>query len=210
MTLTDINFHSVLKKKKIWHDEKILGNKSCYPTYEKPALMRDLSSVRCADVEVRTLSFYSVTTGNTEKGEFRIWPRQENKDYLCAASLDVQDLVLLVGSKWYLIISQGAIAAGWASKVWRGALSHCKRPSNYTGQSLPDLRCRDSERRQTDGKGVKKEVLLDAWNRCFLGEGWEGTISLEPFQLSTLDDPNIQWLRSHNWNIEIYNKPLFS
>lgn len=73
MTLTDINFHSVLKKKtKIWHDEKILQNKSSNPTYEKPALMRDISSVRCADVEVRALSVYSVTTGNTEKGELRI------------------------------------------------------------------------------------------------------------------------------------------
>lgn len=125
---SDINTIFILfckKKKKptIWHDEKILRNKSSYPTYEKPALMRDISSVRCADVDVRTLSFYSVMMGNTEKGELRIWPRQENKDFLCAASLNVQDLVLLVGSKWYLIISQGAIAARWASKVKGGGLS---------------------------------------------------------------------------------------
>lgn len=54
---------------------------------------------------------------------------KENKDCLCAASLNVQDLVLLVGSQRNLTISLRPIAAGGASKVLRGGgISHCTWP----------------------------------------------------------------------------------
>lgn len=101
----DFSFSSE-KKNKIWLNKKLLLDKSRYPTYEKQ----------------------QIRTQNTEEGELRIRARKENKDCLCAASLNVQDLVLLVGSQWYLTVSLRPIAAGGASKVLRGGIVHCTWP----------------------------------------------------------------------------------
>ena len=60
---------------------------------------------------------------NLGESELRIWHPNGNKDHLYAASLNVQDPVLLVGSKRYLAISPQQIAGGRALKVWRAVLT---------------------------------------------------------------------------------------
>lgn len=51
------------------------------------------------------------------ESEMRIWHPNKNKDHLYIASLNVQDLVLLVAFNWYLAISLQQTAGGIASKV---------------------------------------------------------------------------------------------